>query len=81
MEANANSDEFYIEKVDNMPEDFIKGADISTLIAQEQSGVKYYNESNQEEDLFTILSENGVNYARIRIWNDPYNAEGQGYGI
>ncbi|EGP5553310.1 glycosyl hydrolase 53 family protein [Enterococcus faecium] len=80
MEANANSDEFYIEKVDNMPEDFIKGADISTLIAQEQSGVKYYNESNQEEDLFTILSENGVNYARIRIWNDPYNAEGQGYG-
>lgn len=77
--AEAN-DEFYIEKIDNMPDDFIKGADISTVISQENSGVKYFNESGEEQDLFEILKDNGVNYIRIRVWNDPYNEEGQGYG-
>lgn len=73
-------DDFYIEKVDGMPEDFIKGADISTIIAQEQSGVKYYDENGTERDLLDILAENGVNYARIRVWNNPYDVEGKGYG-
>ena len=68
--AEAN-DEFYIEKIDNMPDDFIKGADISTVISQENSGVKYFNESGEEQDLFEILKDNGVNYIRIRVWNDP----------
>ena len=27
-----------------------------------------------------ILSENGVNYVRVRIWNDPYDKNGYGYG-
>ncbi|WP_083512149.1 arabinogalactan endo-1,4-beta-galactosidase [Amphibacillus sediminis] len=73
-------EDFYIEKVEGMPEDFIKGADISSIIAQEQSGVKYYDENGVEKDLFTLLAENGVNYVRIRVWNDPYNDKGQGYG-
>lgn len=76
----AETDDFYVEKVDGMPADFIKGVDISTVIAQEQSGVKYYDENGGEKDLFLILKENGVNYVRIRVWNDPYNADGQGYG-
>ncbi|WP_279263177.1 glycosyl hydrolase 53 family protein [Enterococcus durans] len=76
----AETDDFYVEKVYGMPADFIKGVDISTVIAQEQSGVKYYDENGGEKDLFLILKENGVNYVRIRVWNDPYNADGQGYG-
>lgn len=73
-------DSFYVEKVNNLPENFIKGVDISTLISQEDSGVKYYDQSGTEKDLITLLSENGVNYVRIRIWNDPYDAAGNGYG-
>lgn len=76
----ASENEFYIEKVENMPKNFIKGVDISTLIAQEQSGVKYFDENGQEKDLIAIMNENGVNYVRIRVWNDPYNEQGQGYG-
>ena len=73
-------DDFYVEKVENLPSDFIKGADISTLIAQEESGVRYYDENGNEKDLITILAENGVNYVRVRIWNNPYDDKGHGYG-
>lgn len=72
--------DFYVEKVENLPSDFIKGADISTLIAQEESGVRYYDENGNEKDLITILAENGVNYVRVRIWNNPYDDKGHGYG-
>ena len=27
-----------------------------------------------------ILKDNGVNYIRLRIWNDPYNEKGETYG-
>ena len=73
-------EDFYVEKVKNLPSDFIKGADISTLIAQEESGVHYYDENGNEKDLITILAENGVNYVRVRIWNNPYDDKGHGYG-
>lgn len=73
-------DDFYVEKVENLPEDFIKGVDISTLIAQEQSGVKYFDLLGQEVDLIPYLAQNGVNYIRVRVWNDPYDADGNGYG-
>lgn len=58
------------------PDDFIKGADISTLQALEDQGVKFYDEVGQEKDLLLILKEHGVNYIRLRIWNDPVEAGG-----
>ena len=63
-----------------MPEDFILGMDVSSVLAEEASGVKYYNEDGEEQDLFEILAANGINYIRVRIWNDPYDDEGNGYG-
>ena len=33
----------YVKKVEILPEDFIFGMDVSSVIAQEQSGVKYYD--------------------------------------
>ena len=30
--------------------------------------------------MFTLLKESGVNYVRLRVWNDPFTADGQGYG-
>lgn len=72
--------DFYVEKVENMPADFMRGVDISTIMSQEQSGVRYADETDQTGDIFNILKTNGVNYVRLRVWNDPYNQAGQGYG-
>ena len=32
------------------------------------------------EDLLKVVADHGVNYVRIRVWNDPYDADGNGYG-
>lgn len=69
-----------VKKVENLAEDFILGMDASSVIAEEASGVKYYNFDGEEQDVFKTLAENGVNYIRVRIWNNPYDADGNGYG-
>lgn len=51
---------------------WIKGVDISSIISVENSGVKFYNTSGKEEDIFKIFADAGVNYVRVRVWNDPY---------
>ena len=70
----------YVKKVPNLPEDFIFGMDVSSVIAEENSGVKYYDYDGNETDLFRLLAENGINYIRVRVWNNPYDAEGNGFG-
>lgn len=72
--------EIVIEKIDFNNKDFIKGMDISSLISLENSGVKYYNQDGAEEDLLRILALNGVNYIRVRVWNNPFDKDGNGYG-
>lgn len=72
--------DIYVKKVENLPEDFIMGMDASSVLAEEASGVKYYNFDGEEQDVFKTLAENGVNYIRVRIWNDPYDENGNGYG-
>ena len=58
---------------------FIKGMDISTLIELENCGAKYYD-YGKEGDLFDILKSYGTNAVRIRLWNNPYDAQGRPYG-
>ena len=70
----------YVKKVENVPEDFIFGMDASSVIAEEESGVRYYGFDGQEQDVFKTLAESGVNYIRVRVWNDPYDEEGRGFG-
>ena len=74
------SDTLYTKKVENMTDDFIIGMDASSVISLEQSGVKYYDFDGKEKDVFQILSENGVNNIRVRVWNNPYDDEGHGFG-
>ena len=78
--AESASDTLYVKKVENLPEDFIFGMDISSVLAEEKSGVKYYDFDGKETDLFSLLSENGINYIRVRVWNDPYDNEGRSFG-
>ena len=70
----------YVKKVENLPEDFMLGMDISSVIAEEKSGVKYYDFDGNEADLFTVLASSGVNTVRVRVWNDPYDENGSGFG-
>ena len=70
----------YVRKVENLPEDFIMGMDVSSVIAEENSGVKYYDFDGNEADVFQVLADSGINYIRVRVWNDPYDAEGHGFG-
>ncbi|WP_416149978.1 glycosyl hydrolase 53 family protein [Salipaludibacillus sp. HK11] len=72
--------DIFVQRVDGLDEDFIKGVDISSIISLEESGVNFYNEDGQEQDIFKTLADAGVNYVRARVWNDPYDAEGNGYG-
>lgn len=69
-----------IEKIENLPEDFIFGMDASCVPALENSGVKYYDFNGQEQDVFKTLAENGINYIRVRVWNHPFDENGNGFG-
>lgn len=69
-----------IKKVQNMTNSTIRGIDISSYTALKKAGVKYYDNEGKEASLLKVLSDNGVNYIRIRIWNDPYNEKGETYG-
>ncbi len=71
----------FVEKVDGLSEDFLRGVDVSTVLSLEESGVVFRDETGAEADLFTVLAEHGVNSVRVRVWNDPYHpVTGQGYG-
>ena len=81
-EANPVADvtDIYVEPIEGISDDFIRGMDASAVLALENSGVKYYNFDGEEQDVFQTLSEAGVNYIRLRVWNDPYDENGNGYG-
>lgn len=70
----------YIRAIPDLAEDFIFGMDVSSVLSLEAAGVKYYDYDGTERDLFELLAENGINYIRVRVWNDPFDAEGNGYG-
>jgi arabinogalactan endo-1,4-beta-galactosidase len=72
--------DIFVEKVAGLDKDFIKGVDISSILSLENSGVKFYNSDGAVQDIFKTLHESGVNYIRVRIWNNPYDAAGNGYG-
>lgn len=81
--------ELYVKRIHNMEESFIRGADISSVYAEYQSGVKYYDFAGKElvfssekgeKTFFDFLKECGHNWVRVRVWNQPYDAAGNGYG-
>lgn len=73
----------YVERVANLPDDFISGMDVSSYVSLRQSGVTFYDfegEVLDDQGFFDLLADCGVNYIRVRVWNDPYDADGNGYG-
>jgi len=56
---------------------FIRGADISSLAAVEAAGGKFFDEAGRPGDALQILKDHGVNWIRLRLWNDPTTAGGR----
>jgi arabinogalactan endo-1,4-beta-galactosidase len=50
---------------------FAKGADVSWVTQMESSGVKFYNSSGQQQDLFALMKSLGFNSIRLRAWVNP----------
>jgi beta-galactosidase len=55
------------------------GADISFLPELEAKGIKF-SDKGVEKDPILIMKEHGLNYVRLRIFNDPANAKGYAPG-
>lgn len=80
MPDGAEESDIFVEPIDGISDDFIRGMDASAVLSIENSGAKYYNFDGEEQDVFETLAQAGVNYIRLRVWNDPYDKDGNGYG-
>lgn len=52
---------------------FAKGADVSWLTQMEASNIKFYSPAGNQQDLFQILKDKGMNSIRLRVWVNPAN--------
>jgi arabinogalactan endo-1,4-beta-galactosidase len=50
---------------------FAKGADISWVTQMESQGIKFYDKTGGQKDLFQILKDEGMNSIRLRAWVNP----------
>lgn len=61
--------------------EWIRGMDISSLLEVERCGGKFFDRGNENnEDAMEILKRYGTNLIRLRLWNDPFAADGSSYG-
>lgn len=69
--------------------DFIRGVDVSSLLSLLNSGVVFRDADGnplgdsveaQGKAFMAQLADAGVNWVRLRVWNEPYDALGHGYG-
>lgn len=65
---------------EELREDFAFGVDASMTREIEKLGGVYYNSKGEEQDVYQIYREAGVNFMRFRIWVDPKTAIGQEFG-
>lgn len=70
-------------------DDFIKGVDVSSLLSLLNSGVTFKgwdgnalgsDVDSQGRAFMQLLADAGVNWVRLRVWNEPFDADGNGYG-
>ncbi len=71
--------EIIVNPIENLRKDFIKGIDVSMLYQIEENGGKFYD-NGIEKDPLEILKNHGVNWIRLRVWNDPFDETGQPFG-
>lgn len=68
-----------VEPIKGMTDDMIRGVDVGSYQALVNAGVKFYDFSGNQVSIFKVLKDAGVNWIRLRVWNNPYNADNQTY--
>ncbi len=71
--------DFHVNPIEGLSPDFIMGADVSMLKQIEDNGGKFYVDG-EAADALEILKAHGVNWIRLRIWNDPTDENGEPLG-
>ena len=79
-ETGLRYDKVVVKPIEGMSEDMIRGVDISSYKSLEDAGVQFYDFNGNPASLVKVLHDAGVNYVRLRLWNDPYNADNENYG-
>ena len=64
-------DDVTISPISSLTTSFANGMDISSAKQLYDNGQKFYNADGVEQSLFYILKDAGVNWIRLRLWNDP----------
>lgn len=76
--------EINVSKINNLANDFIMGMDISSVISELNSGVTYKdfdgNTISTVNEFISFLAECGITDVRVRVWNNPFDGSGHGYG-
>ncbi len=60
-----------INPIESMTSSFANGIDISSLKQLYDNGQRFFDKNNNEVALTYLLKDNGVNWVRLRLWNDP----------
>lgn len=68
-------DDITIEPIESLKDDdeFPLGIDISMVEQIMDCGGTFYNDDGVAQNVYQIIKDHGVNYVRIRLFNDPYN--------
>ena len=77
--TRAENNQYGYEPV-NVRQDFMMGIDLSsepglrasTASPHSTNNFIFRNKDGEEEDIYKIYADHGVNYVRARVWNDPY---------
>ena len=56
LPSASEESEIFIKPIDGISDDFIRGMDASIVLAEENSGVKYYNFEGEEQDVFMTMA-------------------------
>ena len=74
--VNTSKNTFPIVPFKSTPVDKMLGADISFLPELEDKGMKFTDNDGKQKDALIILKDHGLNYVRLRIFNDPARDSG-----
>jgi beta-galactosidase len=78
--VTSSGNTFPVQKFTEQKVDKMLGADISFLPQLEDRGMKFYDTDGQQKDAIQILKNHGLNYIRLRLFNDPARDSGYSPG-
>ena len=92
----AENTEIYVQPIEGYNSNSIRGVDVSSYLSLMDSFEEINKTITDtakkvgfrdvkgnyldKQGFFDLLAESGINYVRLRVWNNPYDSNGNGYG-